>query len=71
MVFTLASQTGWSEDFIVWELPFDRAVQYQHAALYANGAWTVPAGQNNRNAFNDLLAEIDKEHNLQIDEDYI
>lgn len=40
-VIGLAMNTGWSEEFILWELPLARGLQYQHAALYANGAKTV------------------------------
>ena len=41
-VFGLAKETGWSEHFILWELPYARALQYFHALLWANGQWTVP-----------------------------
>lgn len=37
----LARETGWKERFIVWELPLSRALGYYHAALRAEGAWTV------------------------------
>lgn len=39
----LAEKTGWTEDFLLWELPLSRALQYYHCALRASGAWTVPA----------------------------
>jgi hypothetical protein len=41
LTFTLAKETGWSEQFILWELPMSRALQYYHAALWTNGAWTI------------------------------
>jgi len=41
LLFTLARETGWSEHFILWELPLPRAMQYYHAALRASLAWTV------------------------------
>lgn len=41
MVFALARETGWTEHFILWELPLHRALAYQHAALRAHGVWTV------------------------------
>ena len=41
MVFTLARETGWSEHYILWQLPLARALAYQHAALRAHGVWTV------------------------------
>ena len=52
----LAMNTGWAEDFILWRLPLSRGLQYQHAALYANGARTVPnaAGMANE------MAEVEK-----------
>jgi hypothetical protein len=37
----LAEKTGWSENFILWELPLHRLYQYYHAALRAVDAWTV------------------------------
>jgi hypothetical protein len=37
----IAGQTGWAEDFIFWELPFARALQYRHYVLAAAGEWTV------------------------------
>lgn len=43
-MFTLARETGWSEHFILWELPFPRALQYYHCALRASLAWTVKPG---------------------------
>lgn len=41
MVFTLARETGWSEHYILWQLPLHRALAYQHAALRSHGVWTV------------------------------
>ena len=41
MVFALARETGWSRDFILWELAFDELLQYYHCMLRANGVWTV------------------------------
>lgn len=37
----LAKETGWSEHFILWELPLHRLHQYYHAALRACDVWTV------------------------------
>jgi len=36
-VVTLASQTGWSEEFILFELPLARGFQYQHCVWRMNG----------------------------------
>ena len=37
---TLARETGWAETEIL-KMPLARALKYLHAALWANGAWTV------------------------------
>ena len=41
-MFALARETGWSRDFILWELPLDESLQYHHCALRAANCWTVP-----------------------------
>ena len=41
-MFMLARETGWSEHYIMWELPFTRLLQYRHCALRGNDVWTVP-----------------------------
>lgn len=41
MVLVLAEKTGWTEQFLVWDLPLVRALEYYHAALWGNGVWTV------------------------------
>jgi hypothetical protein len=43
-VITLASQTGWSEEFILDELPLSRGFQYQHCIWRMNGInteWSI------------------------------
>jgi hypothetical protein len=40
-VFTIAKDTGWSEDFIIWRLPMARALQYYHCSLQAANLWTL------------------------------
>jgi hypothetical protein len=40
-VFTIAKDTGWSEDFIIWKLPMARALQYYHCSLQAANLWTL------------------------------
>jgi hypothetical protein len=37
----LAEKTGWSEHFILWELPLRRLYQYYHVALRSSDLWTV------------------------------
>ena len=44
VVFTVSSEKGWSEHFVLWDLPLARALQYHHCALRSSLAWTVPAG---------------------------
>jgi hypothetical protein len=37
----LAAATGWSEHFIIWELPLERLVAYEHTNLRTKDVWTV------------------------------
>jgi hypothetical protein len=39
-VITLASQTGWTEELILDELPLSRGFQYQHCIWRMNGITT-------------------------------
>ncbi len=57
-VVGLAMNTGWSEDFILWQLPLSRGLQYQHAALYANGAKCVPTAAALENQLSELEASL-------------
>jgi len=41
MVFTLARETGWSRQDILWHLHLAEVLQYRHCALRAAGKWTV------------------------------
>jgi hypothetical protein len=40
-VYALANHYHFTEYAILWEIPYQRALRYIHAALFANGAWTV------------------------------
>ena len=40
-MYTIAKDTVWSEDFIIWRLPMARALQYYHCALQAANLWTL------------------------------
>ena len=40
-VYALANHYHFTEHAILWEIPYQRALRYIHAALFANGAWTV------------------------------
>jgi hypothetical protein len=57
-VIGLAMNTGWTEEFILWELPLSTGLQYQHAALYANGAKTVPSGETMKRQLADIEASL-------------
>jgi hypothetical protein len=37
----LATHTGWTERFILWELPLERLVAYEHSFLRSKDVWTV------------------------------
>ena len=41
MVYAIAKDTGWSEEYILWSLPLARALQYYHCALQAADLWTL------------------------------
>jgi hypothetical protein len=66
MVYTVAKETGWKERFIAWELPIVRALEYYHAALWANGVWTVRNERTAEQELSGLLAFVD---DLQTEED--
>lgn len=40
-MFMLAAATGWNEHFILWELPLERLIAYEHAHLRSKDIWTV------------------------------
>lgn len=40
-MYTIAKDTGWNEDFILWRLPMARALQYYHCALQSANLWTL------------------------------
>jgi hypothetical protein len=67
MVFSLAKDTGWSESFILWELPLVRALEYQHAILWGNGAWTVRAEER----LEDQIALLQKLAANDVDDDLL
>lgn len=58
MVFAVASNTGWAEDFILWMLPLSRALQYWHAWLYSEGVWTVPKQPPAQSEFDAVAAQL-------------
>jgi hypothetical protein len=42
-IFLLARDTGWSRDFILWELSYAEWLQYRHVQLRSADEWTVVA----------------------------
>lgn len=57
-LFVLAEKTGWTEEYLM-RAPLVRLLKLYHAALWANGAWTVPPvkageGRNIDALFTDL-----------------
>jgi hypothetical protein len=64
-VIGLANCTGWTEHFILWELPLSRGLQYQHAALALNGVKTVPTEEGLKKELGDIVAQLKKEQEKQ------
>ncbi len=59
MVLTIARQTGWSEERILW-MPLKQALQYLHAAWVSEGIsteWRVLAA-NERNEAQELYNRL-------------
>jgi hypothetical protein len=52
----LANNYHFSEDFILWHLPYHRALRYIHAALWSNGAWTVKSKPAPKAEYEKLLS---------------
>lgn len=57
-VITLASKTGWSEHFILWELPLSRGFQYQHTIWRMHGV-EVEWGYKKAKRLDDIARIID------------
>ena len=56
MVFTLARETKWPRDFILWQLHISEVFQYRHCALRAAGKWTVKPALPVKDQFEQLFA---------------
>ncbi|NDC18699.1 MAG: hypothetical protein EBZ87_00305 [Microbacteriaceae bacterium] len=56
-VITLASQTGWTESFILNDLPLARGFQYQHCIWRMNG---IPTewGSDQMKRKDDIMRQI-------------
>ena len=55
MVFTLARETKWPRDFILWHLHISEVFQYRHCALRAAGKWTVKPAPPVQDQFDQLF----------------
>lgn len=58
-VIGLAMNSGWTEQFILEELPLSKGLQYLHAALYANGAKTIPTEAGMERQLDDIRSMLD------------
>jgi hypothetical protein len=64
----LARETGWSEDVLMYEIPFARLLKYYHAAIWANGAWTrKPVEKGKVISVDSLLSAVKQ---TPLDDDY-
>lgn len=54
----LASNSGWSEDYILWKLPMSRATIYMEAIAAMNGADVIPTQGGYANEIDQMRAEI-------------
>lgn len=51
----LAEKTGWSLDYLLWELPISALAQLEHAMLYSGGARTVRLADRDK-----IIEELDR-----------
>lgn len=56
-MFILAKSTGWSEDFLLWQLPLVRALHYQHCYYRSENCWTVKRNNNDISGIKLLQAD--------------
>jgi len=57
-VGAIAGLTGWTLEFILWELPLAAGLQFQHCALVQKGIVTVATDESLLAMFDDLSKEI-------------
>lgn len=58
-VIGLANATGWTERFILWDLPLARGLQYQHAAICYNGGKTYPTTASMKAELIDVATQLE------------
>lgn len=61
-VFALANHYHFTEYEILWKLPYARALRYIHAALFANGAWTVKPQAAPKTELSNMLKFAEEAH---------
>ena len=67
-MFALARETGWSRDFILWELALSEVLQYNHCALRVMNYWTVKPMLDGKAQIQRLEAVVAHENNGQEEE---
>jgi hypothetical protein len=58
MIISLANSTGWSEQYLLWELPMSRAIIYNECIAYQNGAELMPTELAMANEFANMQREL-------------
>jgi len=69
-VFALARETGWTRNYILWELSLTEILQYNHCALRALGCWTVEPMPDGKAQIERLEAIIAREIDSEGDEEW-
>jgi len=70
LILILAKNYHFSEEFILTELPFARALRYYHAAIWAEGAWTIkPAPKAKVESAIKVLESLKEKYHAQSSDD--
>jgi hypothetical protein len=67
----LASSTGWTEHFILWELPLERLLAYEHANLRSKDVWTVRRQPITQTILPSMAGFFDASPSKDDDDDYL
>lgn len=65
----LASATGWTEHFILWDLPLERLLAYEHANLRSKDVWTVSRKPVTQTALPSMVGFFDAATSTDDDDD--
>jgi hypothetical protein len=65
----LATATGWTEHFILWELPLERLLAYEHANLRSKDVWTVSRNLVTQTALPSMAAFFDAAPSTESEDD--